>query len=380
MTNSEWRIANSERRVVVAPDSFKGVLTAREAAEAIASGVRRARPDARVDRVPMADGGEGTLDVLVNAEKGNRRRVAAHGPLGETIEAPVGLIRHATTAVIELASIAGYAMVPPERRNPLKTSTYGVGEVIRAAVESEIEEIVLTVGGSATVDGGAGMMQALGMIFFDRSGRPMSTPINGGDLSSIARISWDHPPSNIENVQFTIACDVLNPACGPHGAAAVFGPQKGADAEGVRLLEKGLAHWADLLEGTGGRAIRNEPGTGAAGGVALPLLALTSAVLIPGVDLVSEATGLAAKIIGADLVMTGEGCLDRQSMMGKVVGAVGRMCRAADVPCVAIVGKIGEGAEECRAVLDRWYTLDAPVEQTNERLAAVSERVVREIL
>lgn len=365
-------------RVVVAPDSFKGVLTAWQAAEAIASGVRRARPDARVDIVAMADGGEGTLDVLVEAEKGNRRRVAAHGALGEPIEAPVGLIRHATTAVVELASIAGYAMVPASRRDPLKTSTFGVGEVLRAAIESEIEEIVLTLGGSATVDGGAGMMQALGMTFHDRAGRPMTGPICGGDLASILRIHWDHRPANLENVQFTIATDVLNPACGPNGAAAVFAPQKGADAEGVRLLEKGLAHWADLLEGTGGRCVRNEPGTGAAGGAALPLLALTSATIVPGVDLVSEATGLAAKITGADLVITGEGCLDRQSMMGKVVGAVGRMCRAAGVSCAAIVGKTGEGVEECRAVLDRWYTLDGPMERTEERLIEFAKRIIDE--
>ncbi len=368
-------MASSERRIVVAPNSFKGILSSREAAEAIAEGVRRARPDAQVDIVPMADGGDGTLDAILDAEKGNRRRVAAHGPLGDAVDAPVGLIRHATTAVIELASIAGYAMVPAQRRDPLKTSTFGVGEVIRAAVESEIEEIILTVGGSATVDGGAGMMQALGMTFHDRAGRPMTGAIGGGDLASILRISWDHPPPNIENVQFTIAVDVLNPACGPNGAAAVFGPQKGANAEGVRLLEKGLAHWADLLEGTGGRVCRDEPGTGAAGGVALPLLALMNATIVPGVDLVAEATGLASKITGADLVITGEGCLDRQSMMGKVVGAVGRMCRAADVPCVAIVGKTGEGVEECRAVIDRWYTLDAPIEQSKDHLVAVSERV-----
>lgn len=373
-------MTKSEGRVVVAPCSFKGVLTARQAGEAIALGIRRARPEARIDVVPMADGGEGTLDVLVDAEKGNRRRVAAHGPLGEPIEAPVGLIRHATTAVIELASIAGYAMVSAGGRDPLKTSTFGVGEVIRTAVDSEIEEIILTLGGSATVDGGAGMMQALGMIFFDREGRLMDSPVAGGDLIRIGRISWDHPPANIENVQFTIATDVLNPACGPKGAAAVFGPQKGADAEGVRVLEAGLSNWADLLEAICRRRIRDDPGTGAAGGVALPLLAMSSAMIVPGVDLVAEATGLAAKITGADLVITGEGCLDRQSMMGKAVGAVGRMCRAVDVRCVAIVGKTGEGVEECRAVLDRWYALDAPLDRTEGRLIEVAEQLAVENL
>lgn len=367
-------------RVVVAPDSFKGVLDARAAARAIAVGVQRSHRDAEVVQVPMADGGEGTLDVLVDAARGKRRRVKASGPLGDPVEVTVGLVNQASTAVIELASAAGYTLVPRERRNPLKTSTYGLGEVIRAVVESDIEEIVLTLGGSATVDGGAGMMQGLGMTFVDRDGRVMPPRIAGGELLKISRCTWDRPPANIENVQFTIACDVLNPACGPNGAAAVFGPQKGADPEGVRLLDRGLSHWADLLEQACGRVIRDDPGTGAAGGVALPLLALTSAMIVPGVDLVCDACGLAALIAGADLVITGEGRLDRQSLMGKVVGAVGRLCRAAEVSCVAVVGAIGPGAEECLQVIDRYATLDAPLDQTENRLTEVAAELAATLL
>lgn len=367
-------------RVVIAPDSFKGVLDARRVAQAMADGVRRARPPAEITAVPMADGGEGTLDVLVDAAGGNRRRMQARGPMGDPVEVTVGLIHQASTAVIELASVAGYTLVPAPRRDPLAASTYGLGETIRAAVDMEIEEIILAVGGSATVDGGAGMMQALGMTMLDAAGRTIATPVGGGQLAAIARFVWDRPPENFENVQFTIACDVLNPACGPNGAATVFGPQKGADPDGVRRLEKGLAHWADLLEAAAGRAIRHEPGTGAAGGVALPLLALANAALVPGVDLVSEATGLAGLVGGADLVITGEGRLDRQSMMGKVVGAVGRMSRAADVPCVAIVGAAGDGAEACLEVIDRFVTLDAPLEQTATRLAEAAGRVAAELL
>jgi len=330
--------------------------------------------------IPMADGGEGTLDVLVDAAGGNRRRVTAHGPMGEPVDVTGGLIHQASTAVIELALVAGYALVPAGRRDPLRASTYGLGEVLRVAVEGEIEEIILAVGGSATVDGGAGMMQALGMTFLDRAGRVLPPRIAGGSLACIDRLVWDKPPVNIEHVQFTIACDVLNPACGPNGAAAVFAPQKGADAEGVRLLDRGLSHWASLLEQTCGRTIHDEPGTGAAGAVALPLLALTSAMLVPGVDLVSEVTGLACSIGGAALVVTGEGRLDRQSMMGKVVGAVGRMCKAADVPCVAIVGATGPGAEACLEVVDQFATLDAPRDQTETRLAEVAEKVAQELL
>ena len=328
----------------------------------------------------MADGGEGTMDVLLEADGGLRRSVAAHGPLGEPVEVGVGLIRHASIAVIELAKVAGLDRVPEGRRDPLKTTTYGAGEVIRAAVLSGVEEVLLAVGGSATADGGAGMMQGLGLTLIDRPGKPMPNGIGGGSLSSIRRIIWDNQPEMLDAVRFTIAVDVLNPACGPNGAAAVFGPQKGASPEAVKVLESGLTHWAELLETHTGRTIRDEPGAGAAGGVALPLLALLNAQIVPGVDLVGNATGLAGKITDADLVLTGEGRLDRQSLMGKVVGAVGRMCGGADVPCVALVGIKGEGADECLDVLDRIETLDAPIAETEARLEAVARRIASEFL
>ncbi|MFH1418087.1 MAG: glycerate kinase [Planctomycetota bacterium] len=362
-------------RIVVAPDSFKNAISATAAARAIAAGVRRARPDADVIELPMADGGEGTLDVLVNARDGLRRSVSATGPLGNPLDAPVGLLREASTAIVELATVAGYHLVPTELRDPLKTSTYGVGRVLRTVIESEIEEIILALGGSATVDGGAGMMQALGATFFDNAGRVIPAAIAGGHLLQISRFIWDKPPAGIEHVQFTIACDVLNPACGPDGAAAVFGPQKGADTDGVRRLDAGLSHWADLLEQASGRSIRNEPGAGAAGGVALPLLALTSAALVPGVDLVAEACDLASHVGGADLVITGEGCLDRQSLMGKVVGAVARTARSAGVPCIALVGKTGSGVEDCLRILNRCETLDAPLASTETRLTELAEHI-----
>lgn len=360
--------------VLIAPDSFKTAIDAPTAARAIARGIHAAKPDVQTLEAPMADGGEGTLEIILEATNGLRRRVAATGPLGELIDVTVGLIRQATSAVIELATVAGYALVPHEKRNPLKTTTYGLGQVIRAAVETDIEDIILTLGGSATVDGGAGMMQALGMACLDADGRVINTPITGGDLTRIRKIIWDKPPDNLHNVQFTIACDVLNPACGLDGAAAVFAPQKGADAQGVKILERGLENWVSLLEHAGGRTLRDEPGTGAAGGVALPLIALASAHIVPGVDLVSETIALAQKMQSADLVITGEGRLDRQSMMGKVVGAVARMARTLGVPCVAFVGAAGEGADECLAVLDGYETLDGPINETEARLEAVAEK------
>ncbi len=367
-------------RVVIAPDSFKGSADARSAAEAIAEGIRRVEPRAELVVKPMADGGEGTLDILVDAAGGVRRSVRATGPLGEPVDGPVGLIRHATTAVIEVAAFAGYALVPPERRDPLKTTTYGVGEAIRAAIETGVEEVVLCLGGSATVDGGAGMMQALGLKLMDESGQKLKIGIGGGDLSRIRYLAWDEAPEWAEQLRLTVACDVLNPACGPNGAAAGFGPQKGANAAAVALLDRGLSHWAGLLEQTSGRLVRNEPGTGAAGGIALPLLALANASLSPGVDLVMQANDLVNQIDGAELVITGEGRLDRQSMMGKVVGTVGRLARSANVSCVAIVGTTGEGAEACSTVLDRYYALECPLAETRERLVETAARVAEELL
>ncbi|MCG8407465.1 MAG: glycerate kinase [Phycisphaerales bacterium] len=366
-------------RIVVAPDSFKDALDAPSVARAIARGIEAGHSDCEIILIPMADGGEGMRDVMVDARGGQRRLVKATGPLGDPVEVVVGLIQHASTAVIELASVSGYSLISKERRDPLKTTTYGLGEVIRIAVESGVEEIILGLGGSATVDGGAGMMQALGMTFLDESGRPMRSHMSGGELHRIRQLVWDNPPDELRHTQFTIACDVLNPACGPNGAAAVFAPQKGADAAGVRLLEKGLMHWAQLLEKVSGRPLQQEPGTGAAGGVALPLLALTSATLVPGVDLVADSVHLANAIGDADLVITGEGCLDGQSMMGKVVGAVGRMAKTADVPCVAIVGKTGPGVEACLEFIKQSYTLECPLEETPSRLVEVGKRVVHEL-
>lgn len=367
-------------RVVAAPDSFKGALDARSAAAAIGEGATRGAPGVDVVFSPMADGGEGTLEIIIDASDGRRRRVEATGTLGEPRQVPIGLIREASTAVIELAQVAGHGLVPPGKRDPLATTTFGLGQVIRAVVETGIEEIILAIGGSATVDGGAGMMQALGLTLLDRAGRPMASGVGGGRLSDIANLAWDRPPEGLEHVGFTIACDVLNPSCGPNGAAVVYGPQKGADPAAVKRLERGLLHWAGLLEASCGRPLRDEPGTGAAGGAALPLVGLLGATLVPGVDFVSEMVGLPNAIGGADLVFTGEGRLDRQSMMGKVVGAVGRMCRTAGTPCVALVGAAGDGAEACFEAIDRFHVLDCPLQETGAGLAVMAERVALEML
>ncbi len=367
-------------RVVVAPDSFKGSLDAQSAARAIARGIGRERPDVTVLECPLADGGEGTLDVLLAATGGERRIVNAYDPVGRPIDVPVGLSSDGTTAIIELAKASGFGLLAEHERNPLLTSTYGTGQVIRAAIESGIDKIILCLGGSATVDGGAGMMQPVGLRLIDDAGQTMLEGICGGQLSRIWRIGWHNPPEGLEDVHFTIACDVLNPACGPNGAAIVFGPQKGADAKAVQILERGLAHWASTLEHATGKKIRNEPGTGAAGGVALPLLAFCQVEMVPGVDVVFDAIDLAGKVVDADLVITGEGRLDDQSMMGKVVGSISRLCRGAHVPCVAMVGAMDPEATLAKASLDRVYAMDCPLEETAQRLEATARIVIRENL
>lgn len=365
-------------RVVIAPDSFKGSLDARSVARAIARGVVRERPEVTTLECPLGDGGEGTLDVLLAATGGERRIVHVYDPVGRSIEAPVGLSPDGTTAIIELAQASGFGLIEDHERNPLLTSTFGTGQAIRAAIESGIEKIILCLGGSATVDGGAGMMQPIGMRLIDDAGRTMVDGIGGGHLSSIWRLQWHDPPDHLEDVRFTIACDVLNPVCGPNGAARVFGPQKGADANAVRILERGLAHWVSILEHVSGKSLRNEPGTGAAGGVALPLLAFCQTEMVPGVDVVFDAIDLPEKIGDADLVITGEGKLDDQSMMGKVIGSVTRLCQSAHVPCVAIVGTVDRASTMATAALDRVYSLECPFDETARRLEEVARQVVRE--
>jgi len=358
--------------IVIAPDSFKESLSAAAACEAIAAGVRSVWPEARLDLVPMADGGEGTVDALVAATDGRYQSVRVRGPLGELVEARFGLLGTGSaprqgkprerTAVIEMAAASGLPLVPPERRDPTRTTTYGTGQLIAAALDAGARRIIIGIGGSATTDGGAGAAQALGVRFLRRDGSECPAGLAGGDLGRIAAIDPSQRDPRLDRTEVIVACDVDNPLCGPRGSAAVYGPQKGATPQMVELLDRNLAHLADLIERDLGKTVRDVPGAGAAGGLGAGLIAFCDAKLWPGVDIVMDAVNLEPRVRKADLVITGEGRLDRQSMMGKVVAGVGRLGRRCGVPVIALVGTVGDGAEATLEVLEAYFSIiDKPM-------------------
>jgi len=349
-------------KVLVAPDSFKGSLSAGAVAQAIAEGLRLVWPDAVIEQVPMADGGEGTVDALVAATAGRKRSITATGPLGETVEATFGLLGDGRTAVLEMASASGLPLVPPRQKNPLRTTTYGTGQVMAAALDCRVGRVIVGIGGSATVDGGTGCAQALGMKFLDAKGRPLPAGLAGGDLSRIDKIDPSQLDRRLDQVEVLVACDVDNPLCGASGAAAVYGPQKGATPEMVAQLDQGLAHLAELIQRDLGLSIGVVPGAGAAGGLGAGLIAFCKARLQPGVEIVMAQVGLEQRLEDCDLLITGEGQLDGQSVRGKTISGVGRLAKRAGVPVVALVGSIGNGAELALDVVDAYLPIiDRPM-------------------
>lgn len=363
-------------RVVVAPDSFKEALPARQVCEAIARGLRRVMPDAQIDLVPMADGGEGTVDALIAATGGQLHRTTVTGPLGEPVDAAWGLLGDGSgTAVLEMAAASGLTLVPPGRRDPLVTTTLGTGELIVAALDSGARRILIGIGGSATNDGGAGAAQAVGVRFIDGRGRALPRGLSGGSLGEIVRIDLSARDPRIGRVPIEAACDVDNPLCGPRGASAVYGPQKGATPEQVRLLDANLAHLAEVIKRDLGTDVRDIPGAGAAGGLGAGLIAFFDATLRPGIQMVMDALRFSERIAGADLIITGEGRLDRQSMMGKLIEGVGRAAKATGVPVIALVGSTGPGADEALEVLDGYHCISPPDTPLAEALAQTAIRL-----
>lgn len=339
-------------KFVIAPDSFKGSLTAKEAATAMANGIRRVFPHADYQLVPMADGGEGTVQALVDATGGQIIRATVHDPFDRTTVASYGLLGDGKTAVIEMAAASGLQFVNDQNRNPLVTSTYGTGELILDAISRGVKQIIVGLGGSATVDGGAGMAQALGIRLLDVAGNEIAH--GGGALNRLARVDISKLAPGLSRVKILLASDVTNPLTGEQGAARVFGPQKGATPEMVATLDKNLSHFSAVVKRDCGSSPASIAGAGAAGGLGFGLLAFTAAEIHRGVDLVLRFTDFAHRVAGADYVFTGEGQIDFQTQFGKTPLGVSRLARQVvpGVPVIALAGSIGQGV----AVLNDDFT------------------------
>lgn len=320
-------------RVLIASDKFKGSLTAQEVADAVAAGIRRVRDDVSVCTVPVADGGDGTLAAFLAAGF-TPVPVLASGPTGQPVRTRYA--RRGDLAVVEMADVSGLARLP-EGPDPLRATSRGAGEILAAALDAGCRRVVVGIGGSASTDGGAGLVQALGARLTDAEGRDL--PDGGGALAGLASIDPAPLTARLTGVQVTVACDVDNPLTGPRGAAAVYGPQKGADPEQVAALDEALGHWADLVAEATGTDLRESPGAGAAGGVGFAAVALLGAELRSGIGLVLELVGFGDLLPEADLVVTGEGTLDEQTLHGKAPAGVAEAARAAGVPVLAVCGR-----------------------------------------
>ena len=377
-------------KIVVAPQALKGSLDAPEVGAAIAAGVRAVFPDAQIAVVPVADGGEGTVRALVAATAGESRRTRVDSPLGEPVEAEWGILGtgrehdarniHARTAVIEMAAASGLPLVSPSRRDPRITSTHGTGELLRAALDAGCRAVILGIGGSATNDGGAGMARALGARLLDDAGNEL--PPGGAALALLARIDVSGLDARLRATDVRVACDVTNPLCGPTGASAVYGPQKGATPEMVRALDAALAHYADVLRRDLGADVRDVPGAGAAGGLGAGLLAFAGARLVPGARLVLDALHFAETMRGADLAITAEGRLDAQTAYGKAPGAVAAAARAAGARAIVLAGAVAMdeaalaqlGFDAAIPLPDGPLTLDESMARAAELVTAATAR------
>ena len=328
-------------KIVIAPDSFKGNLSALQVSQAIENGVKRVIPDAMTTIVPMADGGDGTVQALVDATGGEIIPAEVTNPLGGRVIAHWGLLSDKVTGVIEMAAASGLNLVPPQKLNPLITTTYGTGELILAALERGCRKLIIGIGGSATNDGGAGMAQALGVKLLDAKGAPLT--FGGKALADLEHIDITTIDPRLADCDITVASDVTNPLCGSQGASAVYGPQKGATKEMVVQLDAALAHYADVIKRDLGIDIRDVPGAGAAGGLGAGLITFLKAKLLPGIDIVIQATGLVEHLKDAALVFTGEGRIDSQTAHGKVPVGVARKAKAFGLPVIAIAGEIKDG-------------------------------------
>ena len=370
-------------KVVIAPQSFKGSLYALEAAEAIQRGVLEADPTADTLLVPVADGGDGTLEALVNATGGQIFRSIVTGPLGQAVEALWGVMGDGLTAVVEMARPSGLALVPPKRRNPRTATTRGTGEIIREALDKGFTRIIVGLGGSATNDGGAGMASALGAKFLDRRGQQL--PPGGAALSRLDSIDVTGLHQALREAAIIGATDVTNPLCGPEGASAIYGPQKGASAKVVAELDDALSNFARVVRRDVGIDVLDTPGSGAAGGLGAGLMAFAGADLRSGIEMVCEVLEFDRHLEGADLVITGEGRADESTIYNKAPVGVAQRARARGVPTVVLAGSLGPGHQALYdhgvvgivCIADRPMSFDRSLARTGELLQGAAERTIR---
>lgn len=339
-------------KIIIAPDSYKESLTAMEVAQAIEAGFRQVMPKAEYIKLPMADGGEGTVQSLVDASNGTIIKHSVTGPLGEQVDGFFGLMGNGKTAVVEMAAASGLHLVKPKDRNPLLTTSYGTGELILAALDKGAEHIIIGLGGSATNDGGAGMAQALGARLLDKHGNQIG--YGGGEIAQLTKIDLGCVDPRLAQVKLEVACDVKNPLCGPNGASHIFGPQKGASPDVVDQLDRNLSHYADIIYQDLNIAIKDIAGVGAAGGMGATLLGMFNAQLRAGVDIVIDAVNLVDVIKEADLVITGEGRIDSQTICGKTPIGVARTAKRFGKNVIGLAGSL---SHDCKVVHE--YGIDA---------------------
>lgn len=372
-------------KILIAPDSFKGSLSAKEAADSIEKGIKKADKEIQTVKVPMADGGEGTVESLVDVTGGKIHKVYVYDPLMREIESFYGILGDGETAVIEMAAASGLTLLPRDERNPLLANTYGTGQLILAALNMGCKKMIIGLGGSATNDGGAGMAAALGVRFFD-SKREIIMP-NGGNLKHICDIDIRGLDTRVKDASIEVAYDVENPLIGPNGASYIFGPQKGADIQMVEELDKGLQNYGLVLEKLFNRSLVGLPGAGAAGGFGAGLVGFLDAKLIKGIDIVMGITKLEEKMNGVDLVITGEGMMDYQTAFGKTPYGVAKLANKYKIPVIALTGAIGAGAEilyekgfnSIFSIIDKPMTLEEAIHNSKILLENAAERIIRAV-
>lgn len=371
--------------IVLAPDSFKESMTAKEACEAMERGIKKVNDNINCIHVPMADGGEGTMQSLVDATGGKIYSLNVIGPLGNEVKAMYGILGDGETGILEMASASGIHLVPAEKRNPLVTTTFGTGQLIKACLEHGVKKLLIGIGGSATNDGGIGVIQALGGKLLDKEGKELG--FGGGELGKLANIDLTNFDARLKDVEIEVACDVNNPLCGERGASNVFGPQKGATPEMISILDLNLNHYASVIKEQMNKDVLDIPGSGAAGGLGAGLMAFLNGKLKKGIDMVIEYSGLEEKVKCADMVWTGEGSIDFQTQYGKTPLGVAAIAKNYNKPVIALAGKIGEGIDVLYSkgidsifgIMKGVTTIEEALEKGQENVERTAENIIRMI-